>query len=329
MQSSKNTSEQIISTAKNVLQIEADSILDLVSRLDHVFVTAVNHIFNTTGKVIVTGIGKSGHIARKMASTLSSTGTPALYLHPAESNHGDLGVIDKNDIIIAISYGGEAIELNSIIKFAQRYDIKIISITGKQDSTLAKASTVVLNVQVEKEACPLNLAPTSSSTATLALCDALAMSVLELKGFNKTNFAEYHPGGSLGQRLRKVSEVMMPYSSISFLNKTSTMKEILTAMTSAVVRGAVGVIDEHFNLIGIITDGDIRRFLEKNSDPFQASALQVMTMNPKTIDCHELIEKAMKQMEKNKIQVLIVLDSLSTSPLKPVGIVVYQNLTSL
>jgi arabinose-5-phosphate isomerase len=321
--------DQIISTAKNVLKIEADSILDLIPRLNESFINAVHLILNTEGKIVVTGIGKSGHIARKMASTLSSTGTPSLYLHPAESNHGDLGVINNKDLVVAISYGGEVTELNSIIKFSKRHGIKIISVTGHLESTLGKASDIALNAHVQKEACPLNLAPTSSSTATLALCDALAMSVLELRGFNQNNFAEFHPGGSLGQRLRKVSDVMKKKEVISFLNKSASMKEVLTCMTSAAVRGAAGVIDEKSKLIGIVTDGDIRRFLEKNNRPFEATVEQIMTSHPKTIDCNELVEKALQQMEKNKIQVLIVLDQSSETPFNPVGMVVYQDLIVL
>lgn len=324
-----NKQEQIVSIAKNVFQIEAESILDLIQRVDSSLVDAVELILGVSGKIVVTGIGKSGHIARKMASTLSSTGTASLYLHPAESNHGDLGVVDKRDLVIAISYGGEAFELNSIIAYANRHDIKLIGISGKSDSTLAKASTVFLNVSVKKEACPLNLAPTSSSTATLAMCDALAMCVLDQKGFNKNNFAEFHPGGSLGQRLRKIKDVMKTNESIPFLKKTTSMKDVLTCMTGADVRGAAGVVDDDFKLIGIITDGDIRRFLEKNEHPFQAVAEQIMTQNPKTIDSHELAEKAIQLMELNKIQVLIVLDKNSMTPKNPVGLVVYQDLLRL
>ncbi len=321
------TNQQIIKKiAIQVFELESEAILDLIQRIDDSFYTAVELIKKTQGKIIVTGIGKSGHIARKMASTLTSTGTSALFLHPAESNHGDLGVIDQKDLVIAISYGGEASELSSIISFVKRHDINLIAVTGKKESTLAKAATVALDVSVKKEACPLNLAPTTSSTATLALCDAIAMSILELKGFDKNHFAEFHPGGSLGLRLRKIKDVMKTEEEIPFLKAKTSMKEILAHMTRSSVRGAAGIVNEENNLIGIITDGDIRRFLEKSENPFLATADQIMSRNPKTISIHSVVDQAMQMMEKNKIQVLIVVDSESKNPLTPLGAVVYQKL---
>lgn len=319
-------SQKIIQVAQDVLKIEAESILNLTSQLNQNFCDAVQTVLDCQGKVVVTGIGKSGHIARKISSTMSSTGTASFYLHPAESSHGDLGVVSKKDLIIAISYGGEAIELNAIINYAHRNDIKIIALTGKPESTLGKAASIVLNISVQREACPLSLAPTSSSTATLAMGDALAMAILDQKGFTANNFAEFHPSGSLGMRLRKIKDVMKKDDAIPFIYPETSMKEILTQMTSYSVRGAAGVIDSHKNLIGIITDGDIRRFLEKNDQPFQSVAKDIMTHNPKTIDAHEAVEKALSLMEKNKIQVLIVLDSQSMSPKKPVGMIAYQDL---
>lgn len=320
--------QKIIQVAKEVLQVEAQCILDLIHRLDENFCKAVQLVLNCQGKVVVTGIGKSGHIARKIASTLSSTGTASLFLHPAESSHGDLGVISKNDLIIAMSYGGEATELHSIIHYAHRNDIKVIAFTGKPESTLGKLASLILNISVPKEAGPLNLAPTSSSTATLAMGDALAMAVLDQRGFDVNNFAEFHPSGSLGMRLRKIKDIMKGEDALPFLLPTTTMKEILTKMTSYSVRGAAGIVDKNKNLLGIITDGDIRRFLEKNDHPFQAIAENIMTKHPKTIDAHEPVEKALHLMEKNKIQVLIVQDSKSDTPLKPVGMVAYQDLLS-
>lgn len=317
---------KVIDLAKNVLRIEADSILALIQRLDQNFEKAVNMILACKGKVVVTGIGKSGQIARKIASTLSSTGTPALYLHPAESSHGDLGVIANHDLVIALSYGGEATELNPVVNFVSRRGIQLIALTGKVESTLAQAANVVLNVSVEREACPLNLAPTSSSTATLAMGDALAMAVLDLRGFKTENFAEFHPSGSLGAKLLRVKDIMKVGEALPFVQKDTSMKEILTKMTHQSVRGAAGVVDAQGNLIGIITDGDIRRFLEKNSNPFQSVAENVMSLSPKTVDAGELAEKALFLMEQFRIQMLVVLDKASATPLKPVGMLIYQDL---
>lgn len=317
---------KIIERGQSVLRLEADSILNLISKVDHNFEKAAQMILNCKGKIVITGIGKSGQIARKIASTFSSTGTPALYLHPAESSHGDLGVITEQDLVIALSYGGETAELNTVLNFTSRRDIKIIAMTGKPDSSLALAATVSLNVSVEREACPLNLAPTSSSTATLAMGDALAMAVLELRGFKTENFAEFHPAGSLGAKLLKVKDLMKSGDALPFINPDATMKEILTKMTHQSVRGAAGIIDQDKNLVGIITDGDIRRFLEKNQNPFQALAKDVMSHSPKTIDASELAEKALFLMEQFRIQMLVVLDKNSNSPLKPVGMLIYQDL---
>jgi len=319
-------SSKIIERAQNVLKIESDSILALIPRIDDKFEKAVQLILACKGKVIVTGIGKSGQIARKIASTLSSTGTPALYLHPAESSHGDLGVITELDLVIALSYGGETSELNTVINFISRRGIPMIALTGKADSSLGQAAAVCLSVSVEKEACPLNLAPTSSSTATLAMGDALAMAVLEMRGFKKENFAEYHPAGSLGIKLLKVKDIMKTGEALPFITKTTSMKEILTKMTHQSVRGAAGVLDEQKKLIGIITDGDIRRFLEKNQNPFAAIAQDIMSASPKTVDAGELAEKALFLMEQFRIQVLIVLDKTSSEPLNPVGMLIYQDL---
>jgi arabinose-5-phosphate isomerase len=319
---------KVIEIAKNVLKIEAESILALSDRIDDSFVKAVEMILACRGKVVVTGIGKSGQIARKLSSTLSSTGTPALYLHPAESSHGDLGVLTEQDIVIAISNGGEAVELNSILNFISRRGIQLIALTGKPQSTLGKAANVVLNIAVEKEACPLNLAPTSSSTATLAMGDALAMAVLDQKNFKTENYAEFHPAGSLGAKLLRVKDLMKTGAALPFIEKTTSMKDILTKMTHQSVRGAAGVLDANKNLIGIITDGDIRRFLEKNQTPFSAVAENIMSVSPKTIDASELAEKALFLMEQFQIQMLIVLDQNSQTPKSPVGMLIYQDLLS-
>ncbi len=315
-----------LEVAKNTLRIEAESILNLIPRLGSEFEKAVDLILNCQGKVVFTGIGKSGHISRKLTSTFSSTGTPSLYLHPAESSHGDLGVITKSDLVIAISYGGEAAELNSILNFVSRHGVNIIGITGKKQSTLAQAATIVLDVSVEKEACPLNLAPTSSSTATLAMGDALAMAALEKRGFKAENFAELHPGGSLGAKLLRVKDLMQKGDALPFVKAETTTKELLTKMTHQSVRGAAGVIDNLGQLIGVVTDGDIRRFLERHQDPFSKVAKDLMSHSPRTIDANEFVEKALFMMEQFRIQMLIVLDRSSDKPLRPVGMLIYSDL---
>lgn len=320
--------DKAISVATDVFNTEAESIFALRNRIDEKFFRAAELVLNCEGKVVVTGIGKSGQVARKIASTLASTGTPALYLHPAESSHGDLGVVTEKDLVIAISYGGEASELNSVINFISRRGINMIALTGKGQSTLAKAATVVLDVAVEKEACPLRLAPTSSSTATLAMGDALAMVVLDQRGFKSENFAELHPAGSLGSRLLKVKDVMKSGEALPFIEKNTTMKDLLTKMTHQSVRGAAVVLDDKKNLLGVITDGDVRRFLERNQNPFSANAESLMSRSPKTIDASELAEKALFMMEQFRIQMLIVLDQTSSTPLQPVGMLIYQDLLS-
>ena len=317
---------RVLNRAIETLKIEADAILQLIPRLNENFEKAVDAIVKCDGKIILTGIGKSGQIARKIASTLSSTGTPAVYLHPAESSHGDLGVISRNDLVIALSYGGETSELNPVLNYISRNGTFLIAITGKAKSTLAQAANVFLDVSVEKEACPLNLAPTSSSTATLAMGDALAMSVLEVRGFKTEDFAELHPSGSLGAKLMRVREIMQTGAALPFVNKETSMKELLTAMTHQSVRGAAGVIDAERRLIGVITDGDIRRFLEKNQDPFSKTATDIMSNSPKTIDASELAERALFLMEQFRTQMLIVLDKNSSAPLQPVGMIIYQDL---
>ena len=317
---------KILQIAQETLKIEADSILKLIPRLNENFEQAVHEIIGCKGKIILTGIGKSGQVARKIASTLSSTGTPSVYLHPAESSHGDLGVISKGDLVIALSYGGETSELNSVLNYISRNGITLIALTGKANSTLAQAARIVLDVSVEKEACPLNLAPTSSSTATLAMGDALAMAVLETRGFKSENFAELHPSGSLGIKLMRVKDIMQTGEALPFVKRDTSMKVLLTAMTHQGVRGAAGVLDDSGQLTGVITDGDIRRFLEKNQDPFTKTAADLMSHTPKTIDAGELAERALFLMEQFRTQMLIVLDKSSSTPLKPVGMIIYQDL---
>lgn len=316
-----------IEEGRRVLKIEAQTILDLCERLDQSFEKAVEMVATCSGKVIVTGIGKSGQIARKMASTLSSTGTPSLYLHPAESSHGDMGVIAKGDLVIAFSYGGESPELAPLLSFLARKDVGLIAFTSRAESALAKAAKVVLNIAVKEEACPLGLAPTSSSTASLALADAVAMAALKRKGFRKEDFAEFHPGGSLGRRLTlRVKDLMHSGDALPIVSPHEEMKRVISLMTSRNVRGVAGVVDDNGNLVGIITDGDIRRRLEKSSNPLNEKAQDVMSKNPKTIDCNELAEKAAFLMQQFRIDRLFAIDRLSDSPHRPVGLVHFQDL---
>jgi len=316
-----------IEEGRRVLQVEAQAILDIAERLNGSFQKAVELLTACSGKVIVTGIGKSGQIARKMASTLSSTGTPSLYLHPAESSHGDMGVIGKNDLVVAFSYGGESQELNHLLNYCARRDVTLIAFTAREGSSLARHAQVVLDISVREEACPLGLAPTSSSTASLALADALAMAVLKRRGFQKEDFAEFHPGGSLGRKLTmRVKDVMHAGDVLPLVAPQEEMKKVIALMASKDVRGVAGVIDENSNLIGIITDGDIRRRLEKSSNPLHEKAADVMSKSPKTIDCNELAEKAAFLMQQFKIDRLFAIDRLSAHPQRPVGLIHYQDL---
>ncbi len=321
---SKNTD---LEEAARVLDIEACAITALKKRLDDRFLKALDILHECEGKVVVSGMGKSGQIGRKIASTMSSTGTPAIFLHPAESSHGDLGVVGPKDVIIAISYGGESPELQDVLKFAARKGIKLIAMTGKTGSSLGKAADVTLDISVDEEACPLQLAPTASSTATLALGDALAMTLMKRRGFKEQDFAEYHPGGSLGRRLlTRVSDVMHAGDSLPLVKTGTAMREVLALMTQKEVRGVAGVVDESANLIGVITDGDIRRRLEKSENPLQGQAGEMMSKNPKTIDKSELAEKAAFMMEQFTIQTLFVVDRASQQPAKPVGLLHLQDL---
>ncbi len=316
-----------VEEGRRVLKIEAQSILDIAERLNGGFTKAAQMVHECTGKVIVTGIGKSGQIARKVASTLSSTGTPALYLHPAESSHGDMGVIGTNDLVIAFSYGGESPELSPLLSFIARRNLGLIAFTARNDSSLAKHATVVLDIAVKEEACPLGLAPTSSSTASLALGDALAMAVLKRRGFRKEDFAEFHPGGSLGRKLTmRVKDVMHKAEAMPLVGLEESMTRVISLMTSKDVRGVAGVVDAKSSLVGIITDGDIRRRLEKSTNPLLEKAQDVMSKNPKTIDCNELAEKAAFLMEQFKIDRLFAIDRDSATPNQPVGLIHFQDL---
>lgn len=314
----------VIEEGKRVLDIEARSIIDLMNRLDNRFEHAVEIFCQTQGKVIVAGMGKSGHVGRKMAATLSSTGTPALFLHPAESSHGDLGVIGPQDSVVIISYGGGSQELQDLISYVTRQGLPLIAMTGNINSQLALSATVCLDISVHEEACPLKLAPTSSSTVSLALADALAMATLKKKGFKEEDFAQYHPGGKLGRRLlTRVRDIMHDNGGLPVIRKDSSMVEAVAVMTGSEVRGIAGVIDEEGALIGVLTDGDIRRHLEKNKNPLQAQVAELMSYKPKTIQQDELAVRALFLMEQFSIQSLFVINPADQ---KPLGLIHLQDL---
>jgi arabinose-5-phosphate isomerase len=298
----------IIERAKQVLQIEAKAIEQLVERINETFVQAVELILACEGKVVVTGVGKSGIIGQKIASTLASTGTPAFFLHPTEGSHGDLGMLGKKDIVVAISNSGETDELSQILPLIKRYGNKLIALTGKANSTLARAGDVVLDVSVEEEACPLGLAPTASTTVTLAMGDALAVALLEKRGFKKEDFAILHPGGKLGKRLLlKVRDLMHVGEELPMVYENTLMKEALVEITSKRM-GVTGVMNEREELVGVITDGDLRRSLERYTDLLERTAAEAMTKNPKRIEADTLAAQAVQRMEEHSITSLFVFD---------------------
>ena len=313
-----------IQEAIRVLDIEAQSILELKDRLNGDFKKAVQMICDCKGKVVVAGMGKSGHIGRKLAATMSSTGTPALFLHPAEGSHGDLGVISGEDCLIIISYGGGSQELQDLLTFSSRKGLPTIAMTGNVKGQLANVATVTLDISVKEEACPLKLAPTSSSTATLALGDALAMATLKRKGFQEEDFAEFHPGGKLGRRLlTRVKDLMHDNGGLPVVSIDSNMVDAVSVMTGSDVRGVAGVVGSDGLLLGVVTDGDIRRHLEKNKNPLEAKVEDLMSKKPKTINSEELAVKALFIMEQFSIQSLFVVD-METK--KPVGLIHLQDL---
>ncbi len=286
----------------------------MAQQLDENFVKAVKLLLNTKGRVVLTGVGKSGLICKKIAATLSSTGTPSFFLHPTDAAHGDLGMLRGEDAVIAVSHSGETPELLSIVPLIKSFGIPVIAITSSLDSTLARLSDIVLNLGVKKEACPYNLAPTTSTTATLALGDAIAITLMKLKGFSSRDFARLHPGGKLGIRLSKVKEIMRKGEELPIVSPETPLKDAILEISSKKL-GATLVVDKE-KLVGIITDGDLRRAFERGVD-FKTPAGEVMTKEPKVIDEESFGEEALELMELNKITVLPVVDERG----KVVGIV--------
>lgn len=297
-----------LAVGKQVLTMEAQAILDLADRLSPAFEQSVELILNCTGKVVVAGIGKSGHIGNKIAATFASTGTPAFFVHPAELRHGDFGMLDERDLLIALSGSGETQEIKLILEPIKRRGLKIIAFTGGLKSTLANFSDIVIDVKVPREACPLNLAPTSSTTATLAMGDALAMAVMTRKGFGIDDFARSHPGGALGQQLLQIKDIMHTSREIPTVNAETKYADILKEMNEKNYDFAV-VVDGHNKLTGVITHGDMRRAQVKfGNDIFDKSAKDVMFANPKTISANSLAVEALKMMDKHHISDLPIVD---------------------
>ncbi|OFZ97699.1 MAG: arabinose-5-phosphate isomerase [Betaproteobacteria bacterium RIFCSPLOWO2_02_67_12] len=301
-------SPQALELARRVLAIEADAVRALVERIDDRFLAGVSLILACSGRVVVSGIGKSGHIARKIASTMSSTGTPAYFVHPAEASHGDLGMVRPEDVFIGISHSGESEELLRIVPLVKRRGAKLIAMTGDAGSSLAREADVHLDTSVAKEACPLNLAPTASTTAALALGDALAVALLDARGFSKDDFARSHPGGTIGRRLlTHVADVMRRGSGVPTVAERATLRKALEEMT----RGGLGmtaIVGARHRVKGIFTDGDLRRTLKKVSNLRAARIDRVMTPNPRTIRPDALAVEAVELMERHKINQLLVVD---------------------
>jgi arabinose-5-phosphate isomerase len=298
----------VIKQAREVLRIEAEAIQNLIIRIDKNFTKAVEIIYSTKGRVIVMGVGKSGIIGRKIAATLTSTGTPALFLHPVEGMHGDLGIVMKDDVVLAISNSGETEEVISIIPIVKRLGAGLIAFAGNLDSTLARNSDVTIDIGVEREACPLGLAPTASTTATLAMGDALAVSLIDKRSFQVKDFHRIHPGGSLGDRLMvRIKDVMLKGKYIPIVNEEQSLSEAIEEMTNKDI-GLTLIADQNGVLTGIITDGDLRRLIQNKDNFLKRPVKDVMTLDPKTISEDKLAGYALEEMERHKITALAIVD---------------------
>ena len=312
----------IIKRARQVLDIEAEAVKNLKACIGKDFKQALALILNTKGRVVVSGMGKTGIIAQKFSATLASTGTPSLFLHSAEAIHGDLGRVTPDDVVIIISNSGQGEEIKQLLPLLKKIGSKIIGLTANRNSVLAKYSDVVLYIPVKKEACPLGLAPTASTTATLAMTDALAVCLVELKGFKEKDFAFYHPGGLLGKRLLlKVEDIMRKGSSHTVVGEDKKISEVLVKITQSRA-GSATVIDKKGRLSGIFTDGDLRRHLEQDPDLTQRKVKEVMTKNPTAISAGILAVEAMRILQQKKIDELPVIDKNK----KPVGLLDVQDL---
>ena len=307
--------EQDLASAKRTIDKEVEALRMMENSFDESLTQALDLMQSCKGRVIVTGMGKSGHIARKIAATLASTGTPSFFVHPSEASHGDLGMLTTDDVVIAISNGGESKELADILLYCKRFNIPLVAITKNPDSTLGKNSNLVLRLPNDGEACPLGLAPTSSTTATLVMGDVLAIDLMERKGFSATDYKQRHPGGKLGAILSKVSDLMHSGSEMPIIGEDAIMQDALMEMTAKML-GCVGIVDKEGNLIGIITDGDLRRWMSPGLILEKVST--VMTKNPKTISPDALAVEALKTMNTTGkgITNLFVVDGT-----KPIGLI--------
>jgi arabinose-5-phosphate isomerase len=297
----------MLDLARKVLRTEANAILSLVDRLNGDFENALQILFDCRGRVVVTGMGKSGIICRKIAATFSSTGTSAFFLHPAEAIHGDLGALRDDDVVVAVSYSGETEELIRLLESIRRIGAQLIAITGDPTSTLARAADVTLDCRISEEACPMNLVPTASTTAALALGDALAMTLLVKKGFREEDFASLHPGGKLGRRLMRVEHAMHSGESAPIVRMSAPMADVFHEMSSKRL-GMTCVVDDQSRLVGVFTDGDLRRLMTRVADVLALTAGQVMTPRPITIHRQLLAVEALKIMETHKITSVVVVD---------------------
>lgn len=319
------TDKNILDKGRKVVEIELKAISGLVDQIDDSFVEAVRLIYNSPGRVVFTGIGKSGLIARKIVATLNSTGTAAIYMHPTDALHGDLGMVRKGDIAIVISKSGATDEISNLISMFKRMDITLIGILGDVKSRLAKECDIVLNASIKEEACPHDLAPTASTTAALVLGDALAVAILELRGFTAEDFAMLHPAGSLGKRLSlRIKEIMYKDEDLPVVKDDNSIKDTILEMTAKRL-GAACIVNNAGKLVGIVTDGDLRRQLEKSLNLNNLKAMDIMTKNPKTIDSESLASFALQKMENYNITVLIAINASD----EPVGLIHLHDLVKL
>ena len=318
-------SEEIIKKGREVIKIEAAAVADLENSIDLEFVKAIDTIYQCKGRVVLTGMGKSGLIARKIVTTLNSTGTASIYLHPTDALHGDLGMVRQEDVVILISKSGNTEEISNLIPMLKRLKVTLIAMCGSRDSRLARECDIYLNIAVKEEACPHDLAPTSSTTAALVMGDALSVALLEKRNFTVEDFAFLHPGGSLGKRLSlKIKEIMIAGDGVPIVNQDTLLKDVIFEMTSKRL-GTTSVVDDKNVLIGIITDGDLRRLLEKSVEINDLKAKDIMTKNPKHLEPEYLASFALQQMENYNITTLIIINEKKN----PIGIVHLHDLIKL
>ncbi len=319
------TEEQILKKGREVVDIEGKAVSALAQTIDGNFYKAIECLFNCKGRVVLTGMGKSGLIARKIVATMNSTGTPAIYMHPTDALHGDLGMVRGEDVVLMLSKSGETEELLSLIPMFKRLEVPVIAISAKRESRMATESDILLYIEITEEACPFDLVPTASTTTMLVLGDAIAVALIEMRGFTEQDFAMLHPGGSLGKRLSlRVSEIMKRGKEVPIVKENTTVKETIFEITSKRL-GATSVVDKDGKLCGIITDGDLRRLLEKDIEIKKLTAADIMSRNPKKLAPSLLASRALQVMENYKITSLIVTDEED----HPVGILHLHDLVNL